>query len=213
MIELLTGEPAPVRQRPVAAAAVNPAVPQQEGKKLLALSPKIVSRRLAGAHKIPDRLRSRIWRPDPCQFTGAVKTRQRHRIATVRLDAFARPFRDQRRSDHNAVMPERLHLAIKPISRRPGFKADMPMVVPGRQSLDRLLDRQRAVLDIAEKSHFSLPPSFRDRHGVLLLGDIKSHENFTMLSHGPLCVHEARLGPPEQPSFTCTKGRATGSAR
>jgi hypothetical protein len=156
---------------------------------------------------------SRIGHPDPCQFTGTVQTRQRHRIAPVRLDPFARPFRDQRRSDHNAVMPERLHLAIKPVTRRPGLKADVQLVVPGRKSLDRLLDRQRAVLDIAEKSHFSLPPSFRDRHGVLLLGDIKSHENFAMLSHGPLSVHEARLGPPEQLSFTCTKGRATDSAR
>jgi hypothetical protein len=49
---------------------------------------------------------------------------------------------------------------------------------------------------------------------VLLLGDIESHENFAILSHGPLSVHEARLGPPEQTLvLTCTKGRATGSAR
>jgi len=46
MVELLTGEPAPMRQRPVAAAAVDPAVPEQEREKLLALSPKIVPRRL-----------------------------------------------------------------------------------------------------------------------------------------------------------------------
>ena len=144
---------------------------------------------------------SRIGRPDPCQFTGTVQTRQRNRIPTVRLDPLARSFRDQRRSDHQAVVPERLHLAIKPISRRPGLKADMQLAVPGRQSLDRLLDRQWAVLDIAEKPHFSLPPPFRDRHRVLLLGDIKSHENFAMLLHGPPSVHEARLGPPEQPSF------------
>jgi hypothetical protein len=36
---------------------------------------------------------------------------------------------------------------------------------------------------------------------VLLLGDIESHENFAILSHGPPSVREARLGPPEQPSF------------
>jgi hypothetical protein len=65
MVELPTGEPAPMRQRPVAAAAVNPAVPEQEGKKLLALAPKIVGRRLAGARQIADRLMSRIGRPDP----------------------------------------------------------------------------------------------------------------------------------------------------
>jgi hypothetical protein len=49
---------------------------------------------------------------------------------------------------------------------------------------------------------------------VLLLGDIKSHKDFAMLSHGPPSMHEARLGLPEQPSFlTARKGRATGSAR
>jgi hypothetical protein len=53
---------------------------------------------------------------------------------------------------------ERLHLAIKPVSRRPGFEADMQQVVSGRQSLDRPLDRQRTVLDVAKKSDFSLPP-------------------------------------------------------
>jgi hypothetical protein len=65
VIELLTGEPAPMRQRPVAAATVNPTVPQQEGKKLLALSPKIVPRRLTSANKVLDRLMSRIRRPRP----------------------------------------------------------------------------------------------------------------------------------------------------
>ena len=214
VIELLTGEPTPMRQRPVAAAAVDPAVPEQEGKKLLALPPKIVSRRLAGAHKIPDRLMSRIGRPDPRQFAGPMQTRQRDRIPTVRLDPLARSFRDQRRSNHHAVMPERLHLAIKPVSRRPGFEADMQPVVSVSQSLDRPLDRRRVVLDIAHKPDFPGSATLRDRHRVLLLGDIESHENFAILSHGPPSVHEARLGPPEQPSFfNCTKGRATGSAR
>ena len=41
-----------------------------------------------------------------------------------------------------------------------------------RQSLDRSLDRQRAVLDVAEKPDFSRPPPFRDRDCVLLLGDV-----------------------------------------
>ena len=75
MVELLTGKPAPMRQRPVAASAVDATVPEQEGKKLLALSPKIVSRRLASARQIPDCLMSRVGRPDPCQFAGTVQTR------------------------------------------------------------------------------------------------------------------------------------------
>ena len=101
-----------------------------------------------------------------------------------------------------------------PYPERAGFEADVQPVVSSRQSLDRLLNRRRAVLDIAEKPDFSPPPSFCDRHCVFLFGDIESNKSFAILSHGPPSVHEARLGPPEQPSFpTCTKARATGSAR
>jgi hypothetical protein len=125
MIEFLAGEPASMRQRPVATPAVNPAAPQQEGKQLLTLSPKIVSRRLTGAHKIAHRLMSRIGRPNPRQFAGPMQSRKSDCVAPIRLDPLARSFRDQRRSDDHAVVAERLHLAIKPVSRRPSFEADM----------------------------------------------------------------------------------------
>jgi hypothetical protein len=126
-----------------------------------------------------------------------MQPRQRDRDAPVRLDPLARSFR----SDHHAIVAEILNLAMKPVSRRPSFKADMRPVVSVRQSLDRPLDRQRAVLDIAEKPNLPGSAPFRDRHGVLLLGDIESNKNFAILSHGPHSVHEARLGLPEQPSF------------
>ena len=203
-----------MRQRPVAAATVNPAMPEEERKKLLTLSPKIVPRRLPGARKIPDRLMGRVGRPHSRKLTRPMKTRQRNRIPTVRLDPLTRSFRDQRRSNHHAVVPERLHLAIEPVSRRPGFEADMQPVVSVSQSPDRSLDRQRAVLDVAEKPDFSRPPPFRDRDGVLLLGDVESHEDFDILSHGPPSVHEARLGMPEQPSFLpARKGGPPAPAR
>ena len=65
MLELLIGQPAPMRQRPMAASAVNPAVRKQEGKQLLAFAPKFVRRRLAGTHKIAHRLMRRVPRPYP----------------------------------------------------------------------------------------------------------------------------------------------------
>ena len=211
MLELLAGEPAPMRQRPMTASAVDAAVAQQEGQQLLAFAAKIVSRRLTRPHKIAHRLVSRVRRPHPRQFAGPVQPRQRDRIPSIRLDPLARAFRNQGRSDNHTIVAERLDLPIKPISRRPGLEADMQPVVSARQSLDRSLDRQRAVLDIAEKSDFAGPAAFRNRHSVLLLGDVKSDKNFAMLSHGPPSVHEARLGLPEQPAFLyCTKGRATG---
>jgi hypothetical protein len=37
MVELLTSQPTPMRQRPVAAAAVNPVMPEEEREKPLTL--------------------------------------------------------------------------------------------------------------------------------------------------------------------------------
>jgi hypothetical protein len=110
-------------------------------------------------------------------------------------------FRNQSRSDHKAIAAEGLNLTIKPISRRPSLKADMQPIVSVSQSLDRPLDRQRTVIDLAEKPDFPSPASLRDRDRVLLLADVESNKNFAMLSHGPPSVHEARLGLPEQPLF------------
>ena len=72
-----------------------------------------------------------------------MQPRQRDRVPPVRLDPLARALRNQGRSDHHTIVAERLDLAIKPISRRPGLEADMQPVVSLRQSLDRPLDRSR----------------------------------------------------------------------
>jgi hypothetical protein len=69
----------------------------QEGKQLLAFAPKIVSR-LAGADKVAHRLVSHIGCPHARQFARPMQPRQRDRIPLVRLDALARPFRDQSRA-------------------------------------------------------------------------------------------------------------------
>jgi hypothetical protein len=89
-----------------------------------------------------------------------VQPRQPHRIAAIRL-----------------ALAERFGIragATSPISRRPSFKTDMQPLVTLRQSLDRPLDRPRAVLDLAEKPHLAGPARFRDRHGVLFLHDVES---------------------------------------
>ena len=208
MLECLAGQPAPMRQRPMASSAIDPAVPEQKGQQLLALAAKIVRPRLAGAHKIAHRLMCGIGRPHARQFAGPIKPRQRDRVAPVRLHPLARSFRDQRRSDHHAVVAERLNLTIKPISRRPGLEADMQPIVSLRQSLDHPRDRQGAVLDFADKPDLPGPAAFRNRHRVLRLGDVESDKHFAILSHGPPSVHEARLGPcPSNPRFsTARKG-------
>jgi hypothetical protein len=113
MLELLIVQPAPVRQRPMATPAVNPAVPQQEGKKLLAFAAKVIGgRRLAGSHEIAHRLVSRVRRPNAGQLAGSMQLRQRDRVAHVRLDPLGRPFRDHGWSDDDAIVAESLNLAI-----------------------------------------------------------------------------------------------------
>ena len=196
-----------MRQRPVAAAAINPAVPQQEREKLLTLSPKIVSRRLPGARKIPDRLMGRVGRPHSSKLTRPMKTRQSDRIPTVRLDPLARPFRDQGRCDHHAVMPERLHLAIKPVSGRPSLKADMQPLVSFRQSLDRPLDRKRTVLDIAKEPDFSGPTGFAIATACFFLATSKATKTslyFPMIR--PPCIRLGSVRPSNPRSLTARKG-------
>ena len=134
-------------------------------------------------------------------IAGPMQSRERDCVAPVRLDALARPFRDQSRSDHHAIVAESLNLTIKPVSRRPSFKADMQPVLSARQSLDRPLDRKRLFSTSPRNRTSARPASFRDRNCVPLLGDVESDESFVTLSHGPPSVHEARLGTPEQPSF------------
>src|SRR5262249_11517621 len=81
------------------------------------------------------------------------------------------------------------------------FKADMQPIVARRQLLDHPLNGRRAVLDLANKPDFASPPTFGDRHRVLLLRDVERHEQFAILSHGPPSVREALLGLSEQASF------------
>jgi hypothetical protein len=149
----------------------------------------------------------RIGNPHCGKLAGPVQPGQGDRVPTVGLDALARSLRDQSWGNHHAVMAQISDLATQFITGRAGFKADMQPIVSGRQFLDHSLDRRRAVLDLAEKSHLSPPAAFGHRYGVLPLRNIESHEGFAILSHGPLPVCEARLGLPEHPSFSIARRR------
>jgi hypothetical protein len=130
----------------------------------------------------------------------------------VRL-VLARPFRNQGLSDHHTIVAERLDLAIKPVSHRPGFKADLQPVVPIRQSPDRAFDRQRTVFDIAKKSDFPLRPPSAIATACFFLARSKATK-LRYASHGPPSVHEARLGLPKQPSLlTARKGGLSDQPR
>jgi hypothetical protein len=108
---------------------------------------------------------------------------------------------------------QRLDLAIKPVSIGPASKQTCSRSYRSASLLIVRSIGNGLFSTIAKKSDFPTPAVFRDRDGVLLLGDIKSHKNFAMLSHGPPSVHEARLRFAQAILvLNCTKGRATGSA-
>ena len=82
MLEFLMSQPAPMRQRPMVASAVNPAVPQQKGKQLLAFAAKVVRRRLARPHKVAHRLmrpsgaRTAVNSPARCSRASVTASRR-----------------------------------------------------------------------------------------------------------------------------------------
>jgi hypothetical protein len=112
--------------------------------------------------------------------------------------------------DNRAVVTQSLNLAVQPVPRRTGFVADMQRRITLRQLADQLLDCRRRAVDLAKIPDLTVAPGIGDRHRMLLLRRVKSDKRFTISLHGPPSVHEARLGPPEQPSYLyCTKGRTT----
>ena len=188
MLELLTGEPAPMRQRPMAAAAVNPAVPQQERKKLLALAPKIVRRRLAGAHKIPDRLMRRVRHPHAGQLAGPMQPRQRDRIPPVRLDPLARLVSGsapERPPCSHGRAPGPGDKARIPSAR---FKADMQLAMAGGQLAPGSLSGpdEEFGIDLRHLGHAApLPPSGQSYDGLAPNG----------ICHPTMECSSWRLGP------------------
>src|SRR5262245_22483433 len=139
-----------------------------------------------------------------------MQPRQRDRVPPVRLDALARPLRDQGRRNHHAVVTEFANLPAQTVTRRPSLEADVQSIISFSQLLDRPLYRRRTILHLAEKPDLARAATLRERHRVFLLGHVKRNKCFAILSHGSPSVREDRLGPSEQPSsLNRTKGRAT----
>src|SRR6516165_4691845 len=68
---------------------------------------------------------------------------------------------------------------------------------------------RRRAIDLAQISNFTIAARIGYRQCVLVLRRVNPDKRFAILLHGPPSAHEARLGPPEQPSDSyCTSGRA-----
>ena len=89
MVEGLPGQPAPVRQRPMAAPVVDPAMTQEKREQLLPFAAHVVRSGFPGPDQIADGLMDEVWNPDPGQLSRPVQPRQRDGIPPVRLDPLA----------------------------------------------------------------------------------------------------------------------------
>src|SRR5512144_3076477 len=210
VLELLAGEPTPMGQAPMLAAAEHPTMTKQERQQLLSFLAQIRCRCLARPAEVTNRLVDGIRHPDRRQLAGAKQPRKRHCVTPVGLDPLAGLAWDQRGRDNRAVMTQSLNLAVQPVPRWTSFVADMQRRITLRQLADQLLDRRRRAVDLAKLPDLTVAPDIGDRYRVLLLRRVKSDEGFAILLHGPPSVHETRLGPPEHPSYLyCTRRRTT----
>src|SRR5215471_1919581 len=82
-----------------------------------------------------------------------------------------------------------------------------PLIATG-QLADDSFDRRRRTVDLAQIPDFTLSAGIGDRHRMLVLRRINPDKRFVILLHDPPSVHEARRGPPEQPSQTLLHVRA-----
>src|SRR5271168_5613179 len=97
------------------------AMAQQKGGQLLTGLTQTADRRQTGAHKIADRLVSRIGNPDRRQFARPMQLGQADRVPAVGLDPVSWLARNQRRSHDDALMPGEGQLSLNPLAARPGL--------------------------------------------------------------------------------------------
>ena len=110
------------------------------------------------------------------------------------------------------VTPQDPSCFAEPVPARrndPILVAEMQLPIAAGQLADQPLHRRRRTRYLTDKPNLAATTAVGNRYGMLGLGNVESDKCFAILPHGPPSVHEARLGPPEQPSLLfCTKGRA-----
>src|SRR5215212_10049788 len=145
--------------------------------------------------------------PDRREFAGAVQAGQGQRVPPVGLDPLARPLRDQRRRDHDAVVPERGDLALQPVAGRSGLVGEGQPPVPLGEFADQALDRRGRAVDLAEEADFAVAPRRGHRDRDLQLRRIQTDVGLAILPHGSSPVHRgSALAHPAQPSLVAYRG-------
>ena len=189
-------------------------------RKRKATARRLRRRSSLAASRARTRSRTASWAASgvhtPVSSPARMQPRQRNRISPVRLrDPLARPFRDQEPERPPCIRGRALGFADK--ARIPSARLQnnsIQPIVSARQSLDRSLDRQRAVLDVAENPDFStsrpLPRSRLRASSWRRRKPRRLRYTFQRLMRPPCARLNARRHTCEQPLvLICTKGRAT----
>src|SRR4051794_32370149 len=118
--------------------------------ELLALLAQIGGGGFTGANEIAHRLVNGVGHPDRREFAGAEETRERHCVASVRLDASAWLLRDQRRRHHHTLVPEPADLPVQAVADRAGLVAEIQLLVTAGELPENTLYCRRRVIDLAD---------------------------------------------------------------
>ena len=191
-------KPAHVRFGPSPLASMAQLVPQQKRRDLLALRAQIYNRRLARPNEFPHRLMAFVRNPHRGEFPGAQQLHQAHRIAPVGLHPIARPLGNERRRNHQAVLPKALDLPVQPIACRPGLVTERQAGVLAGKLTYQLGGCRCTVLNLPNKANLTRPSGLRNRHRIPPLGCIKCYKSFAIMPHDLPSLLEALPGPSGQ---------------
>ena len=174
-------------------AGIAATMTQQERRHLLALTAQILHGRLTGPGQIAHRLVEGVGHPHRRQLAGAVQLGQAHGIAPVGLDPLTGPLRDQRGCHHRTVLI--LDLAVKSVPCRPGFVAEVQMIVLLGQPAHQLARGRRRVLELPQVAHFAATTVLGNRDGILRLRDIQTNKGVPISGHGSSPIHGGSARP------------------
>jgi hypothetical protein len=148
LLKSQAGHPPTVHQRPRRAMVVM-AMAQQKGRQLLTGLAQTPDRRQTGAHKIADRLMSRIWNPDRGQFADPMQLSQVDCVSTIGLDPISRLSRNQRRGHDYAIVPGERQLTLNSVAARAGLVTEQKLPPAARQLHHKRFQSRRRVRDLA----------------------------------------------------------------
>jgi hypothetical protein len=162
-------QPSGMRLGPCVTTGEDPAMTEEKGLQVLTGAPQVLHRGSPAAHEFPYCLVTLIRHPDGCQFSSAVQFGQGRRIATIGLNPLARPPRDQRRRDYDALVAKPGDLTMQAIAGWSGLVAEGELLTPFGKLRYQTLNAVRFTVDVPDKAHLTVTSRLGDCHRDLQL--------------------------------------------